>query len=1171
MRLNDVSLNDKYDLKKSTILLNGTQAILRAMMMQHARDAQAGHNTAGFATGYRGSPIGGLDQQFFRMQSQLGDHNITFTPGLNEDLAATSLWGAQQAELRGEGRYDGVFGVWYGKGPGVDRSGDVFRHANLSGTSPLGGVLALMGDDHTCESSTTAHQSEFGLVDAMMPILNPAGVQELLDYALLGWALSRYSGCWVGLKCVKDNIESTAVVDGHLDRIKIVEPDDFIMPEGGLSIRVSDPPLAQERRLHEHKHDAVRAFARANKIDKLIYAGGKKPKIGIVTMGKSYLDVAQALDELGIDETEAAKLGLKLYKVGMVWPLEPEGIKRFAAGLDLIIVVEEKRGLVERQIKAILYGSKNAPYVIGKKDEENAELFSPYGALNPNDIALEVGKRLFVGKQGATRANRLADIASVQKIAGGLTSAATRSPYFCAGCPHNSSTVLPEGARGYAGIGCHWMVQSLDRKTEGYTHMGGEGANWIGEAPHSTRKHIFQNLGDGTYNHSGSLAIRAAMAAKVNITFKILFNDAVAMTGGQPHEGGLTVDAIAHQVMAEGVETLYVISDEPEKYSTHDLPKQAKVRHRDDLNLAQLELEGIGGVSVLIYDQTCAAEKRRRRKRGTFPDPAKRVFINELVCEGCGDCSVQSNCLAIAPVETKFGRKRQIDQSSCNKDYSCVNGFCPSFVTVHGGALRSPAQEKVAGSDVSKAFAALPEPDSKALTQPFNIVIGGVGGTGVVTIAALLGMAAHLEGKACGIIDMAGLSQKGGTVLSHVKIANKPSDIQAIRVAEGAVDFVLGCDLVVAGSAGVLSLMTPGRAHAAVNTHETMPADFTRDANYQLPSAKLHKNIADRLAKQDGGFIEASLLAARLTGNTISANLLLLGFGYQKGYLPVSSAAIEQAITLNGISVEMNIEAFRWGRRAAFEPERVREMAGLSDIETPMRDVPSSLDDLIDFYAAELTTYQNEAYGARYCALIERVRRAQKDIGHKSDELLHAVVQSYFKLLAYKDEYEVARLFSDGRFAKQLEQQFEGNTQLEFHLAPPLIARKDPVTGHLKKRRFGAWVMPVFRLLAKARFLRDTAFDPFGYTQERQTERRSIDDYEVLMDEVLGGLNASNYALSVELAALPQSIKGFGHVKQASLENALVHKDLLLERFHNQPSIEQTPPGAVIEAPQSVA
>ncbi|MEO1199666.1 MAG: indolepyruvate ferredoxin oxidoreductase family protein, partial [Pseudomonadota bacterium] len=809
MALKPVTLQDKFNLETEQVFVSGTQAVVRLALMQRERDRRAGLNTAGYVTGYRGSPLGGLDQQFARAKRPLDASDIVFQPGLNEDLAATALWGSQQAQMRGEGKYDGVFGIWYGKGPGVDRSGDVFRHANLAGTSPHGGVIALMGDDHTCESSTTAHQSEFTFVDVSMPVLSPAGVQEILDYGLHGWALSRYAGVWTGIKCVKDTIESTGSIDGSIDRVTIVPPD-FDMPPGGLGIRPNDHPLEQEARLHDYKRDAVLAYLRANGINRTILSGGRTPRLGIITAGKSYLDVLMALEDLGIDEVKAADFGIRLFKVGCPWPLPRDELVDFANGLERILVVEEKRSLIEVQVREELYGSGHYPIVEGKFDADRDWLFPVKGALDSNDIAVAIGGRVLSYVDNEDLRARVARLKEFQETLARSEDIGVRTPYFCAGCPHNSSTVIPDGTRAYAGIGCHYMVQWMDRGTEGFTQMGGEGANWIGEAPFSTRDHVFQNLGDGTYNHSGYLAIRAAKAAGVNVTYKILYNDAVAMTGGQTHEGSLTVPEIAAQVVAEGANKVAIVTDEPDKYPTGTtFPAGVKIHHRDDLNEVQEDLAKVSGLSVLIYDQTCAAEKRRRRKRGTFPDPDKRVVINELVCEGCGDCGIQSNCVAVQPLDTEFGRKRQIDQSNCNKDFSCLKGFCPSFVTVHGGSLKTP--EPVAVE--SDPAASLPEPEIAQIDGTYNIAVTGVGGTGVVTVGALIGMAAHLEGKGIGVIDMAGLAQKGGAVLTHLKVAATPSDVDAIRVAAGSADLVLGCDIVVAGTKKVLASLDQGRTH----------------------------------------------------------------------------------------------------------------------------------------------------------------------------------------------------------------------------------------------------------------------------------------------------------------------------------------------------------------------
>jgi indolepyruvate ferredoxin oxidoreductase len=1146
MPLRPVSLDDKYDLNQSHVFVTGYQALIRACLMQKERDRRAGLNTAGFITGYRGSPLGGLDQQFMRAGRQIAAADIKFQSGLNEELAATALWGSQQAELRGEGKFDGVFGMWYGKGPGVDRSGDVFRHANLSGTAKNGGVIALMGDDHTAESSTTAHQSEFHFVDVMMPILNPAGVQEILDYALYGWAMSRYTGAWTALKCMHETVESTGVVDGSVDRIRLVTPTDFRMPDGGLNIRLVDTILGQEARLHDFKRDAMLAFVRANRLNKTITSGGRNPKIGIVTTGKAYLDVRQAFDELGIDEVKCNDLGLRLFKVGCVWPIGRQELAEFAQGLDLIIVVEEKRSLIEVQVREELYGTANQPVCIGKKDEEGNWLFPVKGALDPNDIAICIGERLLRYGTNEELATNVARLKSAQRALSETSDVAQRIPYFCSGCPHNTSTRVPEGSRAYAGIGCHYMAQWMDRKTLGYTQMGGEGANWIGEAPFSKREHVFQNLGDGTYNHSGYLAIRAAIASGVKMTYKILFNDAVAMTGGQANDGGLTVPQIAAQVAAEGASRVVVVTDEPWKYAKGtEWPRGLTVHHREALDTIQRELATVPGVSILIYDQTCAAEKRRRRKRGTFPDPDKRVVINDLVCEGCGDCGVKSNCVSVQPLETEWGRKRTIDQSGCNKDYSCVNGFCPSFVTVHGAKLKK-------GESIAEPphWTALPEPALPKLNHPYSIIVTGIGGSGVVTIGGILGMAAHLEGKGVGVIDMAGLAQKGGAVYSHIRIANRPEDIHAIRVAAGGADLVFGGDIVVAGSKKVLSAFKPG-TQVVINSFEYMPGDFTRNADFYLPLERIKRAIATAAGHELRHFVNATKIATELLGRSIGGNMVHLGYCYQIGALPVSAESIEKAIELNDQEVAMNLAAFRYGRRAAAEPAAV---------EALMKPAPQAVNDslklsqsfaeTVDRRAEFLTAYQNAAYARRYRNWVEKMRTVEAEKAPGQCGLAEAVARYLFKLMAYKDEYEVARLYSETSFLNRVRSTFDGDKlSFEFHLAPPLLARRNPQTGEPRKMSFGPWMLKVFAVLAKFRFLRGTAFDPFGYAAERQMERQLISDYERLLSEIFERLTPDNHRVAVELAMIPEKIRGFGPVKQRHLAAAKAEEAALREQF----------------------
>ncbi len=1149
MTLKNVTLDDKYDLSQSRVFVTGYQALIRATLMQQERDRLAGLNTAGYVSGYRGSPLGGLDQQFMRAKGVLDKHNVLFQTGLNEDLAATAIWGTQQAELRGEGKYDGVFGMWYGKGPGVDRTGDVFRHANFAGSSKNGGVVALMGDDHTAESSTTAHQSEFHFVDVMIPILNPAGVQEFIDYALYGWAMSRYCGSWVALKCMHETVESTGVVQAGLDSLKIVIPgdDEFKMPPGGLNIRLVDGILDMEARLHDYKRDAMLAFVKANKINRVITSGGPNAKIGVITVGKSYLDVRQAFDQLGIDEVKCNDLGIRLFKIGCPWPIARSELRDFAKGLELIIVVEEKRSLIEVQVREELYGIPNPPVVIGKRNEREEWLFPVKGALDPQDIAIAVGERVLARGHNDELANRVSRMKQGQSAVAAMTDVSARTPYFCSGCPHNSSTVVPQGMRAYAGIGCHFMSQWMDRNTLGWTHMGGEGANWIGEAPFSKRKHVFQNLGDGTYNHSGYLAIRASAAAGVNVTYKILFNDAVAMTGGQRNDGGLTVPIIARQVAAEGAKKIVVVTDEPWKYPKNtEWPAGLTIHHRDDLMTVQTGLADVAGLSVLIYDQTCAAEKRRRRKRGQFPDPDKRVVINELVCEGCGDCGVQSNCVSVQPLDTEWGRKRTIDQSSCNKDFSCLKGFCPSFVTVEGAKLK-----RGKAIEAPKDLPALPEPKQPEIARPFSIIVTGVGGTGIVTIGGVLGMAAHLEGKGVGIIDQAGLAQKGGAVYSHIRIAKKPEDIHAIRVAAGECDLVLGGDMVVVGNKKVLSTAKLGGTTMVINTAEILPGDFTRNADFSLPTERLKRAIKTAAGAEKTRFVDATRLATALLGNSIGANIFMVGYAYQLGALPLSAESIERAIELNGEAVPMNLAAFQFGRRAAHDAASVDALVKPApEAASDARRLSQSFDETVARRVAFLTDYQNAAYAARYKTLVGKAQAAEAAKAPGKTGLADAVARYAFKLMAYKDEYEVARLYAGPEFLAQVKNEVAGeNLTLKFHLAPPLFAKKDPVTGVAKKMTFGSWMLPAFRVLAKFKFLRGTALDIFGYSEERRTERKLIADYEALLDEIVVKLTPDNHHVAVGLAAIPEKIRGFGHVKARHLVAAKADEAALLDQF----------------------
>ncbi|MGY4471944.1 indolepyruvate ferredoxin oxidoreductase [Bradyrhizobium sp. LB9.1b] len=1147
-KLRKVTLDDKYALPSGRIYLSGIQALVRLPLMQRARDAKAGLNTGGFISGYRGSPLGTYDNALWSAKKYLAAENVQFQPGLNEDLAATSVWGSQQVGIFPGATVQGVFGIWYGKGPGVDRSVDALKHANAAGTSRFGGVLALAGDDHGCQSSTLAHQSEQVFQAAMMPILNPATVQEYLDFGIYGIALSRFSGCWVGFKAISETAESSASIEADPDRMQFVTPTDFEPPAGGLHIRWPDPPLEAEARLHGAKMRAVAAFVRANPIDRTtIDTPGAT--FGILTTGKAYLDVRQALSDLGLSEQACADMGLRVYKVGLTWPLEVEGARRFAKGLKDVLVVEEKQGFIETQFVHAIFNMEagERPSVVGKRDESGEVLLRSEGELSPTLVARAILKRLELqGKGNANLAQRIARLESFDEIARTPQIKSQRAPFFCSGCPHNTSTQLPEGSRAMAGIGCHGMAMWMpNRNTETITHMGAEGANWIGQAPFTLEKHVFQNLGDGTYTHSGLLAIRAAAAARINITYKILYNDAVAMTGGQSAEGGFTVQQIAAQVAAEGARRVVMVSDEPDKYTDpSQFPPGVTFHGRDQLDAVQRKLRDTPGLTVLIYDQTCAAEKRRRRKRGLYPDPPKRAFINEAVCEGCGDCSVKSNCVSVKPLETLFGRKRTIDQSSCNKDFSCVEGFCPSFVTVHGGGLRKPAKAKTSPTEAADFFAALPMPATKALLEPYDILMTGIGGTGVVTIGALLGMAAHIEGKGCSVLDFTGLAQKNGGVMSHVRIAPSPGDIAAVRIAAGACDLLLGCDMVVAASPMALSRLESGVSRAVVNTSLTPTAAFVTDGNIDFEANVMHRVLRKAVGDDGIDFVEGSRIATALMGDSIATNLFLLGYAFQKAVLPVSFEALDQAITLNGGGVEANKRTFAWGRLAAHDAAAVEAVA--RPASAPV-DKPLSPQQTRAFYVDFLTKYQNDAYASRYQDVMAQVEQA--DRSDSTGRLTETVARNLFKLMAYKDEYEVARLYTDGAFREKLNRQFDGNYKLKIHLAPPLLARRDPVTGRLKKRAFGPWVLSAFKVLARFKHLRGTSLDIFGYTAERRMERHLIDRFIADLEGLLPELKPANYATAVELAGLPEMAKGFGHVKEQNVAAMDARRTQLMQQF----------------------
>jgi len=1129
---------------------------VRLPLLQRQRDQAVGLRTAGFISGYRGSPLGTYDMGLWEAKALLEQHDVRFEPGINEDLAATAVWGSQQATLYPGARYDGVFGIWYGKGPGVDRSCDALKHGNYAGSSQHGGVLVLAGDDPGAKSSSIAHQSEPALIHCGIPVLNPASVQDYLDLGLMGFAMSRYAGCWVAMKCVTDTVESGASVEVGPERARVRLPEDHTLPASGLHIGWTNYPLQVEARLFQQRLPAAQAFAYANGLDRTVLGGGAKRRLGIVTTGKAYLDVRQALDELGIDDALAEASGLSLYKVALVWPLEPRGAKQFAQGLEELLVVEEKRPLLEEQLARLLYDAPARPRLLGKRDLDGSLLVPSEGELAPGQVVAVL--RRWLQRCAPELANRLRPPAAA--AAPPAASTLVRLPAFCSGCPHNRSTVVPEGSVAQGGIGCHGMAVWLpERRTLAVTQMGGEGANWIGAAPFTDTPHIFQNLGDGTYFHSGLLAIRAAVAADVTLTYKILVNGAVAMTGGQPIEGEsiageITVPEIARQLRAEGVERIAVVGDEPDKYpETARFPEGVTFHHRDEIDLVQKQLREVKGVSALLYDQTCAAEARRLRKRGEFPDPDERVVINERVCEGCGDCSVQSNCIAIEPIETDWGRKRRINQSSCNKDTSCLLGYCPSFVSVHGGRLRRAESGVDAGGDLP--FRDLPPPATPELDAPWNVLITGIGGSGVITVGALLGMAAHLEGKGASVLDVTGLAQKNGPVTSHVRVAARPDQLHATRIAAGAADLVIGCDIVVAASPENLAKLAPGRSAALINTHVAPTFEFASKPDMDLSGEPLRAALRAAAGPGASHFVEATRLATALLGDAIFTNPFLLGYALQMGRLPVSLAALERAIELNGRAIEANKRALAWGRLAAHDLAAVERAArppgrGSAPPES------DTLEALVERRAAFLTQYQDAAYAARYRDLVARVASRERSVTGEPLQLAPAVAHSYAKLLAVKDEYEVARLYTDGEFKKQLESEFEGDFRIVLHLAPPrmpvidwFLDRKEAGTGRTKKIPFGAWIFTFLGVLARFKFLRGTPFDPFGRVAHRRLERQLARDYEARIEELCDGLSRDNLDVAVEIARLPEHVRGFESVKERALEAVTAKEEELLASF----------------------
>ncbi|MGE0330872.1 MAG: indolepyruvate ferredoxin oxidoreductase family protein [Ramlibacter sp.] len=1167
--LETVTLDDKYSLDYGRAFMSGVQALVKLPMLQRLRDAQQGKNTAGFISGYRGSPLGGYDQALWKASKYLKAQNIVFQPGVNEELAATALWGTQQLGFSpaGTNKFDGVFGIWYGKGPGVDRCSDVFKHANMAGTTPWGGVIAVAGDDHVSKSSTAAHQSDHIFKACGLPVFFPATVQEILDLGIHAFAMSRFSGVWAGMKTIQEIVESSATAMIDPERVDIRIPTDFQMPPGGVHIRWPDHALEQEARLFDYKWYAALAYIRANRLNYNVIEG-PNDRFGIIASGKAYNDTRQALLDLGLDDDTCRRLGIRLHKVGVVWPLEAQGTREFATGLREILVVEEKRQVIEYQVKEELYNWRPdvRPNVLGKFNEVEGDysggewsmpnptdnkLLRANADLSPAIIARAIAQRLKkLGLDGDMAARIDAQLAILQAKETAMSVVevkADRQPWFCSGCPHNTSTKVPEGSRAMAGIGCHFMATWMDRSTVGFTQMGGEGVPWTGQQPFTTDQHIFANLGDGTYFHSGLLAVRQSIAAGVNITYKILYNDAVAMTGGQQvgeRPEGHSVVQIAQSMRAEGAVKITIVTDEPEKYdAVQGLPSGIAIQHRDTLDAVQREFREIKGTTVIIYDQTCATEKRRRRKRGSMVDPARRVVINELVCEGCGDCGVQSNCLSVEPLETEFGRKRTINQSTCNKDMSCLKGFCPSFVTVEGGQLKKKARDKAASPF---ALGELPQPQLPAIHGAYGIVVAGVGGTGVITIGQLLGVAGHLEGKGIVTQDAGGLAQKGGATWSHVLIGHHADDIRTTRVSMAGADLIIGCDPIVAAGKETVLRMRTGRTHVALNSHSTPTAAFVRDAGWQNPADACVAEVVKAVGLEGVGTFDADAAATRLMGDSIYTNPLMLGYAWQKGWIPLGHESLMRAIELNAVAVEQNKTAFEWGRRAAHDWASVEKLLSPAQvIEFKKRE---TLETLVARRVEFLTAYQNEAYADTYKAFIDKVRVAELPLG--KTVLAEAVARNLFKLMAYKDEYEVARLHTDRAFLDRVNGMFEGDFKLNYHLAPPIIAKKNE-RGELQKRKFGPAMLTAFRVLARLKGLRGTALDIFGRTEERRTERALIGEYRNSVEQTLTSLDAGNHGLALEIARLPEQIKGFGHVKERNLAAVRNRWAGLMQQWHD--------------------
>ena len=1140
--MQNVSLEDKYELNKGRIFVNGTQVLVKLPFIQKKIDLLNGLNTSGFISGYRGSPLGAYDKALWQAKTYLNKNDIMFSPGLNEDLAATAVWGTQQPNLISDSKNDGVFSIWYGKGPGVDRSGDAFKHGNSAGTSKNGGVLLLLGDDHTAKSSTLAHQSEYAMLDAQIPILNPSNLQDLLEYGIFGWHLSRFSGLWVSVKCITTTIDSSSSIDIDISKLNFLKPV-INKNLGNVNIRIPDVILEQETRITDLKIPAAINFATLNNINKVIFNEGKK-HLGIISTGKAFSDTMDCLKNLNIDQKKAEKLGIHLLKIGMTWPLESKKIEDFSRNMREVIVIEEKRDFLETNIKNILYNKKNMPKsIVGKLDENGNRLIKEGYEINKTDLKYVLISRIEKTCKVDLKIPSTSYQSSVKKVS--KKNKIERTPYFCSGCPHNTSTKVPDGSKAMAGIGCHFMAAWMNRKTSLFTHMGAEGANWIGMAPYVKEKHIFQNIGDGTYNHSGTLAIRASVNANVNITYKILYNDAVAMTGGQPVDGMPTTEQITHQLYGEGVKKIAIVTDEVLKYKNFkNLAKGTNIHDRKELDKVQKQFRTIKGVTVIIYDQTCATEKRRRRKRGLLEDPNKRIFINHLVCEGCGDCSVESNCISVEPMKTIYGTKRKINQSTCNKDYSCAGGFCPSFTEIKGGTIIKKSSSKILDPDNKFKNLKNPKKYSFKDNEVYNILVTGIGGTGVVTIGALIGMAAHIEKKGITVLDQVGIAQKGGAVLSHIKLAEDPSAIYSPQISDGTTNLLLGCDMVVSASNEINKLLNNKKTNSIINDHEAPLSQSVLDPNYSYSGSLTKSLIKNKSIKTN--FLNATELAKNIFGDTILSNIFLVGYAYQKGLIPISVKAIKEAIKLNAINVEENISAFSWGRLASEDINHVLEKTKISDNNLNKK-LP--LSQLINKRYQELIKYQNEKYAAKYLKLIKLVQKKELALKEKKLEMTKLVVNTLYKIMAYKDEFEVARLYTDGRFKEYLKENFEGAFKIGIYLSPPILNLIDKKTNKPKKILFSSKVFVLFKILNKFKFLRNTFLNPFRYSTERKKERELIKKFENNLNYLLNKVNKTNYKKCLEILNLFNNVKGYGHVKMNNFKEFEVDLEYKLSQF----------------------